>query len=710
MKKPLFLGLFAVLSIIMLSQTTNYAFGAVIPTFLTIDLSGTPNLNDFPYGITCDDPNYAWVTITSQGKLARIDKNTQSITLFDNDPSSASGRDWYSDDYEPTSGDIFVVERDNGLVLRHDPELNSWTNIPIIPNLISLNPTKISYPLGFDNEPATIRLQETTHGLHTYDMSIGSFGELTYANGYIWVALNYSMDFDSEGNTVLADQAFNGIIRINPIDNSVTSYAISGSSELRGITIDSLDPTILWISDFSSDKVFKFSTNTNTVVQTIALPVGSKARGMTNDDANIYIAMNKPTGSGNSKILKVVKADSTISEIDTGALIGGIGDSGTFSIFRNGSTIIWTDQSGHFGTFDTGNPTLTMTATNTIGSTSSNHFGCVVGTQFWFAGHGSAKIGIISLGSGVSESSHGDSCAGDCYSPHLGNDENSKFFYDDGLIINGKPFEIKNELHNHRDKIINLPVGIPVNMTLKVQDSYPDNVNNCEIGIGIKKGQFYKQDAMFILGISRSFDNEISTYHEGDNTAFENFSGIMFNTENNVICEFIWNPTKYLDSDMFALEVKDIHRYYSTYFVNDGIVFKGLSKVGTPVYDVMDADGTIVTIITTDLTLENPEMAVDKYRRIWHFTDGFWKRDFVMPDSSCMVTKQGYDRYCPEFTVMKYGQELLAKEFFDSSIIQSYPDDPIESELIHYDRLHNSVENMLNAQVNLAIKKTSTKS
>src|SRR3990167_9233325 len=129
--KAVMIVLLIVLSITLVFQTTNNAFGiAVTPSFITIDLSGTANVNDFPYGITCDDPNYVWTTITAQGKLARIDKNTQAITLFDNNPASTSGREWYSDVYDSTSDDVFILERDNGLVLRYDKTGNSWTGIP----------------------------------------------------------------------------------------------------------------------------------------------------------------------------------------------------------------------------------------------------------------------------------------------------------------------------------------------------------------------------------------------------------------------------------------------------------------------------------------------------------------------------------------------------------------------------------------------------
>ena len=276
MKKSVILGILAVLLVIIVSQTTNNASGVLsTPSYITIPLSDTPNPNDFPYGITCDDPNYAWVTIHSQGKLARIDKTTQAVTFFDNNPLSTSGREWYSVVYHSASDDLFVNERDNGLVLRYDKSGNTWTNIPIVPNFDSPDVVGITYPSGYTVEPAIIRLQETS-GLSTYDLSTGSFGEIKWANGYIWVVLNYSWDFDSD-QALLADQSFNGIVRINPADNSVTSYAITGSAALRGITVDVTDPTILWIADNTANKVFKFDTTSNTVTQTINLPAGTNA-------------------------------------------------------------------------------------------------------------------------------------------------------------------------------------------------------------------------------------------------------------------------------------------------------------------------------------------------------------------------------------------------------------------------------------------------
>src|SRR3990167_897020 len=229
MKNVTLLAFSTILLFILGLQTTNNAEGQILQTdtsFLTIDLSSTGNPSDFPYGITCDDPIYCWSTIHANGMLVRIHKGTHSTTIFDNDAASTNGRNWYSAVYDSTSCDVFINERDNGLILMYDPELNSWTNIPIVTNHDSPDNANISYPSGFTTEPSLIRLQEASHGGHTYDLSAGSFGEMKKANGYIWVLLNHSWDFDAEGNAILADQSFNGIKRINPVDNTVTQYSI----------------------------------------------------------------------------------------------------------------------------------------------------------------------------------------------------------------------------------------------------------------------------------------------------------------------------------------------------------------------------------------------------------------------------------------------------------------------------------------------------
>ena len=626
--------------------------------------------------------------------LVRIHKSTHSTTIFDNDAASTNGRNWYSAVYDSTSGDVFINERDNGLILRYDPELNSWTNIPIVTNHDSPDNANISYPSGFTTEPSLIRLQEATHGGHTYDLSAGSFGEMKKANGYIWVLLNHSWDFDAEGNAILADQSFNGIKRINPVDNSVTQYSIAGSSALRGMTIDSVDSTILWITDNLSDKVYKFDTTSNTVTQTIDLPAGTKARSITNDSTTLYIAINKAGGLGeNSKILSVTKTGLVTTEIDTGA---GNTSTGTFFVDLAGTKLIWTDESAHIGTIDTTN--MLKTVSNTSGSTSTNHFGAVVGSEYWIAGHGSAKVGIISLNS-VS-SSHSSSCAGDCYSPHFGIDENNKYFYSDGLTINDKSYQMDNVLHVHNDKKIITNVGEPVEFILKIKDTNPEQIKLCEIGYAIPKGHFMINDATFMLTMKKSFDGIVEKSMTGDVSAIKDVYIDFTIIKDTVYCSFTWTPTKHLINDMFAIQAIDQYNYNKITFINEGYQSVGLSLVGTPIFKVMDKydHDKIKDIAVLDKTLVNQNIAIDENNNLWQQFDGKWQKELSMPDRTCNITKHGYDRYCNEFKAVMNNQESIARQYFDSDIIQAIMSPIIEKEPISYERLHDSIPNMIKAQ------------
>jgi len=58
-----------------------------------------------------------------------------------------------------------------------------------------------------------------------------------------------------------------------------------------------------------------------------------------------------------------------------------------------------------------------------------------------------------------------------------------------------------------------------------------------------------------------------------------------------------------------------------------------------------------------------------------------------MPDMSCIKgTYLGYDRYCPEFTVLKHGQAEMAIQYFDSSKIVSEITEPFAYEFPDRDR------------------------
>ncbi len=417
-KKISSLAVMGILFATLITATGMYpkqAHGAL--SFININLAGTLSPNDFAFGINCEDPNFAYVSIFNQGLLAKIDKSTLAVTLLPQHAGVASfDEDFYSV-VRDTSGNLFINNALKGVVWKFVPSTNAWTPIPIIEQIGVGNP-KVTYPLGlgYTDHPATVKIDEnpSAHGFHTYDGSGESFSAMIFANNAVWAGLQYNYQFDSfaQANAGISPVTFVGLVKIDPATLGVTRIAISGAQSITGLSIDKSDPTILWLTDERASKMYKFSTTSQSVLTTTVLTAGSNPRGIDNDVSNIYVALHKSSfGGGNSQILKISKADTTQQTlIDTGVAMFG---AGTFTVFVSGSTLFWTDESQHVGTVDLG--TLAVTSQTTINS-NGNHYGCTVGTQFWFAGRGSAEVGILDISQGVSGSRLGsDVCTGLVY-------------------------------------------------------------------------------------------------------------------------------------------------------------------------------------------------------------------------------------------------------------------------------------------------------
>lgn len=694
MKTHVIFALSAVLLFTLGLQTTNYAEGQVIettaPTYLNIDISARATAaSDYPFGMACDDSTYRVTALFSSGAFVKINRADNTYTIYDNN-AIAAGEDWYSVLVVPSVNKAFANQKDSGKLVQFNMNTNTYgSDIPIPANIAGGN---IGYTTTYAAAPNDISIS----GGGTYHFGFDSFGELKFTNGYVWELIDYVYDFSNADNLAgSADVTFHGIARIDPDTGAVTRYAIAGASALRGISVDVTDSTILWITDITGDKLFKFDTDTGLVVDTISFSAGTKPRGVTNNSDSVYIAMNQAGGSGNSKIMKVLKSDYSTSEIDTTALNSA---GGAFSVYVVDTVLFWTDESSHIGTILISNPT-TVTVTDTSSETSANHFGCVEENKITFAGHGSAKVGSFTVS--VSDSARGDDCKGDCYAPNFGNDQNNMKLYSDGLTINGESYEMANVLHVHHDKIIEVPVGKDSSFILKINDMWPEQIRVCEIGLGLPKGHFIINDAQTMLTMRFSFDGHITESITGDTETVKNVKMTHYIKDGNTYCEFDWIGTKRLNGDMFAVQAIDEFNYNKITFVNEGYNQIGESLVGTPVFTVMDRydHDKLVKIAILDETLVDQTKAIAENGDYWTLIDGKWSKDLILTKSICNLSKHGYDRYCNEFKIMKHGQELIAAQYFDSSAIQSVPQKVTQVEYVNYPRLHDSVSNMDKARM-----------
>lgn len=371
-------------------------------SYINIDLNtyAPNNPTDFLYGITCDDPNYVYTLIYKQGKVAVIDKTNQTIIGAYDDPEgpTPAGRGFYSITKDPVTGALFVNEQNNGKVWRIDPthigNASGWTSIPIVEEITG-NP-KVDYPQTFAVRPNLIRIDQNpgASGVETYQVPMQSFGGVVHANNNIYVGLSYHVTFDPDAVTYanITGISFSGLAKIDPTSLAVTRISLPGSIGPTGLIVDSQNSTIMWVTDQWANKIYKYDLTTDSVIDTINLAANSDPRGIATDANNIYVALNALTPGGDSEILKIAKADtSQQTVIDTGAANTL---EGTFTVFVAGDLLLWTDNSAHVGAVNltTGGKTYSTTT-----FAEENHFGCQVDSSFWFAGRGSAVVGIAKL-------------------------------------------------------------------------------------------------------------------------------------------------------------------------------------------------------------------------------------------------------------------------------------------------------------------------
>lgn len=517
LKKPIFAVFFAVLLLANIPFLQNsYSVPASV-SVVTIDLTGQPNTNDVPYGIDYDGIQYVYMTIFSQGAIVRIDKNTQTNTIFNNDVAT-SGQDWYSLAVDRNSTKIFITEKDTGRMLVFTPSSQTFATIPVPANIAG---GVISYTSSYATNPHEITVSGGTCTGNTYQFGFSSFGEVKVTNGFVWTLIDYNYDFSSADNTCGAnDVAFHGIVKINPNNNNVISRtAISGAENIRGVTVDAFDSTILWIADNTADKIYKFDTDILTVIETITLPAGSKARGIVDDGTNLYVALNKASG-GNSKILKVVKATGVTSEIDTGA---SNTSTGTFEVDIASGYLFWSDQSGHIGSINLVDYN-DKTFTNTV-QTSSNHFGVVVDGNYWWAGQGSVKAVITPIPSSSGTTGGSNELTEHLKRPTIGMQHTPEGQSDIQLVdygftfdesCNGKQYQITNNWYTPFEKVI-VETGKQYCSKIKVYTDADSTLHMVELALVPSVGERHNAETAISIYFDHLMNNIFINIRQNEN-------------------------------------------------------------------------------------------------------------------------------------------------------------------------------------------------
>ncbi len=287
----------------------------------------------------------------------------------------------------------------------------------------------------------------------------------------------------------------------------------------------------------------------------------------------------------------------------------------------------------------------------------------------------------------VEDNNGGGSC-NNCTPPTLGLNKQGDFSPEKRLVVggftcNGQTVDV---MHYFTEfPTVTNAVGEPLRCTFKIyEDTGADNIRHFEFAVGKKVGDAMSEEQGKITWDRDHLLVSTTTY---DENLFRNVS--IFPSTNLVNCtpdasaprclqlNLSATPKEPLVEDIIVkTNVWDQRRNAKTNFYNDGIDFVGNTENTLPYFTVLDGRHGSVNIYTTDFTLEDQTHAIDQYGQTWTLKGNFWQKDYVAPDRSCDVsTYIGYDRTCPEYTILKQGQILLAEQYFNSADIQSELDD-----------------------------------
>jgi len=228
--------------------------------------------------------------------------------------------------------------------------------------------------------------------------------------------------------------------------------------------------------------------------------------------------------------------------------------------------------------------------------------------------------------------------------------------------------------------LIQVGVGQKLSCSFKIyEDTGADNIRHFDLAFGRTAGGSVSSADKKITWDRNHLLEETVTYDESF------FRDVSVTLGGLVKCKVVSTDARCLvinvsavpkepiagDDIIVQTNVVDQKRNGKTNYYNDGIDVIGNTENPFPFYKVADGKNGVVLIFTTDPTLEDLEHAIDKYGQTWTLINGnYWVKDYVSPDRSCKVSSKGFDKYCPEFQTMLLGQQLLAKQYFNSQDIQ----------------------------------------
>jgi len=338
---------------------------------------------------------------------------------------------------------------------------------------------------------------------------------------------------------------------------------------------------------------------------------------------------------------------------------GGVDWGDTYSGVWNGDSTVLTVT-----LTDVTNAILSLGSTTIEGRSTTNISSAAEGTNTELLDTTSVTAtlsGDFGLFTTSSSSSNGSGCSGDCEEPTLGVNSKGKRMVSDGFTYNGKSIDVERFFTPY--PLITVDVGKENKAEFKIYENLgTDNIKHFSFAFGLAKGEIISESkAMIELNIA--FDGTKSLVITDPENALDNVkvetSEVSCDESGQTDClgVIIYHTFRApLDFNIVATDVWDYDRNPWQNYYNHGIEVVGPSMNPPKEYDGIDK-GQIYHLTETSKTI-----ALDEFGNSWSLKYDQWIMDYIPIEKKIDgLTMSGYSRDNSNFSMYKYGQQLLAE-------------------------------------------------
>lgn len=381
------------------------------------------------------------------------------------------------------------------------------------------------------------------------------------------------------------------------------------------------------------------------------------------DGDTLTITFNIPTNQSGTATSANILGNFTFSQ-PLGASFSGV--------WSNSQTLVITVSSVAGGNQNIGVTTVSASGTNTIGDFNPHPDAEIAGGIATLSG----DFGNFGLLSGTS----GSGCSGDCISPTLGLNKNNQRVVDLGFSYNSNPVDVERWYTDY--PLIKVETGKMNVLQVKVFDDRGiNNIRVIRIAFGVPEvGQLYSGETIVEFFPNEILGNQINvidknhlldkikirTWPTQCNKSDLEYSCLLFRMEHMFREAPLANP--------IGISVSDNSRNSAQFYFNEGVKVAGAS---------FNPPNEVVIPLHTKSGEHARLIQIDRENDIWIDSDqNFWTKNSYNTwykissskergTSSDRIGQQGLDREHIFFKTYMNGQELLAKEIWDSKKIQS---------------------------------------